>query len=481
MTAGLAAVDWSAFRIEAILVAALGAAFVTDLIRAPGSRSPSGWFLLAGSVGALVASFIWPVPDASLWDGAFVVDGLARFFKILFLSSVALVVLASLREMRDRAWAGEYYLCLGSSGLGMILLAGAGDLITLFVALELTSLSLYVMAAIRRGDVRSQEAGLKYLLVGAFSTALFLFGASFLYAVGGSTGLRELSLSGPLHAADPLMTFGLVFVLAAVGFKTSVAPFHMWAPDVYEGGPTPMVAFTSVASKAAGFLIAIRLLLGPFRVLQEDWTVLLSVMCAATIVIGSFLAIPQTNIRRLLAYSSIAQAGYLLIGFLPGTARGSSAVLFYLAVYLVTNLAAFLTVIIVSRATGTDEIADYAGLARRSPLLALAMMLALLSLAGIPPLGGFIGKFQLFAAAMEFPEKFLWLVVLGVVFSIVSLYYYLLVIRRMYIEEPSSDARIEPGAAAVVALVICVLGILAFGIAPRYLLDLAMGVAAGLV
>ncbi|MEK7475941.1 MAG: NADH-quinone oxidoreductase subunit N [Candidatus Coatesbacteria bacterium] len=476
---GFPAVDLSVFRVEAILLAGIGAGFLADLIRPRNWRSPAGWLLLAGAVAALVAAFAWPVPNASLWDGVFVVDGLARYFKILFLSALVIVTLASLRDMRDQSWAGEYYLCLGSSTTGMLLLSGANELVSLFVALELTSLSLYVMAALRRGEPKSQEAGLKYLLVGAFSTALFLFGASFVYAIGGSTALRDLAVAGPLHASEPLFLVGLVFMLAAVGFKVAAVPFHMWAPDVYEGGPTPMVAFASVASKAAGFVIMIRLLLGPFRVLQEDWTLLVSVMAAGTLLVGSFLAIPQTNIKRLLAYSSIAQAGYLLVGFVPGTPRGVSAVLLFLAIYVFTNLGAFISVIVVSRSAGSDEIAAFAGLSRRSPLVALVMMLSLLSLAGIPPLGGFVGKVYLFAAAMEFPSRFLWLVVLAVLLSIVSLYYYLLVIRRMYIEEPTTTAPIEPGFTAGLALLLCVLGILALGLAPRYLLDLAMGVAQG--
>jgi len=476
---GFPGVDWSIFRVEGFLLAGIGAGFVADLARPREWRTPAGGCLLGGVAAALVAAFVWPVPDTSLWEGVFVVDGLARYFKILFLCALGIVTLASLRDMRDRAWAGEYYFCLGSSGAGMILLAGANELVSLFVALELTSLPLYVMAALRRGEPKSQEAGLKYLLVGAFSTAVFLFGASFVYAIGGSTAIRDLSVAGPLHAAEPLLLIGLVFMLAAMGFKVAAVPFHTWAPDVYEGGPTPMVAFASVASKAAGFVILIRLLLGPFRVLQEDWTLLVSTMAAGTLIIGSFLAIPQTNIKRLLAYSSIAQAGYLLIGFVPGTPRGVSAVLLFLAIYVFTNLGAFLSVIVVSRSTGSDEIAAFTGLSRRSPLVALAMMLSLLSLAGIPPLGGFVGKLYLFAAAMEFPSRFLWLVVLGVLLSIVSLYYYLLVIRRMYIEESPDAPPVDPGPAAGIALFLCIVGILALGIAPQYLLDLAMGVAQG--
>ncbi len=473
----LAPADWGAFRVEGILLAGLLLLLIVEIVRPRGSRSPAGWLLIAAAAAALWSGLATAVPDAALWNGAFTVDALARYFKVLFLVCVIIVALSSLTELRDQPWAGEFYLCLGGSALGMMLLAGAGELISLFVSLELVSVSLFVMAGLRRGDVRSQEAGLKYLLIGAISTALFLFGASLVYMVCGSTLLKDIAASLPLHLKDPLLLIGLVLILAAMGFKTAAVPFHMWAPDVYEGGPTPMVAFASVASKATGFVLMIRLLLGPFRAMADDWVPLVSLMAAATLVVGSFLALPQTNIKRMLAYSSIAQAGYLLLGILAGTQRGVSAVLLYLGVYVFTNLGAFLTVVVVTRDTGSEEIADYTGLARRSPLLALSMMISLLSLAGIPPLGGFAGKLFLFASAMEQPGRFLWLVVLAVLLSIVSLYYYLMVIKQMYIGEPKSPAPVPLGAAAGVALLLCTLGVLATGIFPGVILEFASGVA----
>lgn len=497
VAAVLPAVDWSVFRLEAVVLGAVLLGIVADLVRPRGRPSVSGWILLAGS---LAAGAMWirdlagaAAPAAAgpdgvaataaaveLWGGFYVVDPFAVFFKGVFLLALIVVVLASIEDLRGRNWAGEYFACLGASATGMMLLASANELVSLFVSLELVSVSLYVMAALKRGDTRSQEAGLKYVLVGAFSTALFLFGASFVYAVGGTTSLRDLAVQARIHPGDPLLLLGMILMLAALGFKIAAAPFHMWAPDVYEGGPTPMVAFASVASKGAGFAIVLRLLLGAFLPLQEDWTPLLMVMTAATLVTGSFLALPQTNIKRLLAYSSIAQAGYLLMGFLPGSDRGAAAVMLYLGIYVFTNLGAFITVMVVTRATGTEEIADYAGLARRSPLLALVMLLALLSLAGIPPLGGFIGKFYLFAAAMEYSHRFLWVVVLGVLLSIVSLFYYLMVIRQMYIEKSASTAAVSVGPLTTIALVICGLGIVLTGVVPRPLIDYAAEVAKAL-
>ncbi|MEK7765683.1 MAG: NADH-quinone oxidoreductase subunit N, partial [bacterium] len=334
-----------------------------------------------------------------------------------------------------------------------------------------------LLAAFMRGQVASQEAGLKYLLIGAFSGALFLFGLSLLYAATGTTMLSGLTNALAGRATDPLLLFGLILVLAALGFKIAAVPFHMWAPDVYEGGPTPMVAFASTASKAAGFVVLLRLVLGALRAFQADWTLILSVSAALTLVIGSFVAIPQTNIKRLLAYSSIAQAGYLLIGFLPGSERGMSAVLFYLLVYLFTNMGAFLVAGILARDSGSDQITDFAGLARRSPLLALAMMFCLLSLAGIPPLGGFVGKLYLFAAAMEYPAKFLWLVVLAVILSIVSLFYYLQVIRQMYIEKPRVSSPVPVGRVAGAALFVCIAMVVVTGLLPRAFLDVTLDVA----
>jgi len=469
------AIDWGVFRDEFILLAALAAMLVTDLVRPRGRPSPAGFILLAGAILALAAGLASPMPDAVLWNGAYLVDPFSRFFKALFLLALVLAVLAGLGSMRDNPYAGEFFLLLGSSATGMMLLVGAGDMVSLFISLELTSISLYLAAALARAKTPSCEAGLKYLLMGAFSTALFLFGLSFLYGLSGSTRLSDVGAA--LSGGGALPLFALLFVIAGVGFKIAAVPFHMWAPDVYEGAPTPMVAFASVASKAAGFAVLIRLVMVAMRGMEPAWGMVLALMAALTMALGSLAAIPQTNIKRLLAYSSIAQAGYVLIGFVAGTPRGVSSVMFYLLVYVFSNLGAFVSVIIVSLHSGNDEISSYAGLARRSPLLALSLMVSLLSLAGIPPLGGFVGKLYLFAAAMEMSWKYLWLVIIGVALSIVSLYYYLLVIRQMYIEAPTSAEPIRVGPGAAAALAACIAGMLVTGILPAGFLDPAMAAA----
>jgi NADH-quinone oxidoreductase subunit N len=478
-----------AFRDVGLLLAAVIVLFAIELVRPrpaggrpvrPGTGpapSYAGWILLAGALVALAVAALWPVPDTVLWGGAFVVDPLSRFYGLFFLMALALVTAASLDFLGDRAWRGEFYFLLGSATAGMMLLAGAGDLLVLYVALELSSISLYVMASLEKGESASQEAGIKYLLTGAFSSAVLLFGMALVYAATGSAVLVDIYRVSVFQQGNPLLVLGMIFILAGLGFKVAVVPFHMWAPDVYQGGPAPMVAFASVASKAAGFAALTRVLAFALASSSGAWAPVLACVTAATLVVGSFAAIPQTNVRRLLGYSSIAQAGYILLGFTAGGERGAAAVLYYLVVYLFTNLGAFLSVMIFSRHAKSDEISAYAGLARRSPLLALAFMLSLLSLAGIPPLGGFTGKMFLFASAMARSGQYLWLVILGAVLSIVSLYYYLEVIRRMYITEPSAGGRIPVHPAAAAALLLCIAGIIATGVWPSVVLDAATVVA----
>jgi NADH-quinone oxidoreductase subunit N len=468
-------VAWGAFRDVLVVAVAVALALLSEIVRPRRMAPVAGYIILAGFLSGLALAWTGPQVDASLWSGIYVVDPMSRFFSMLFLLAGALAVLLSLSYMRKNPSEGAYYVCLGSSATGMMLMAGSGEIITMYVALELASVSLYLLAAMQAGKgTESREAGLKYLLVGAFSSALFLYGVSFVYQATGTTVLAEIRQVMATHSRDGLMLIGLVFIIAALGFKVAAVPFHMWAPDVYEGGPPPMVAFASTASKAAGFVVMARLLLAALPGMRADWTFLLSLMAALTMVLGALAAIPQSNLRRMLAYSSIGQAGFLLVGFVPGSELGMGSVMFYLAVYLFTNIGAFAVVTIIEGASGSSDIPGYAGLARRSPALALAMLLALLSLAGIPPLGGFAGKLFLFSSAMQEPGRFLWLVVLGVLLSTVSLYYYLLVIRQMYIEPPKSEAKIRVGLAAGLALAACVAGILVTGIAPGFLVDAAL-------
>jgi NADH-quinone oxidoreductase subunit N len=351
----------------------------------------------------------------------------------------------------------------------MSLMSAAADLIMVFLALETTSISLYVLAGFLRNSQRSTEAGLKYYLFGSFTAGLFLYGLSLVYGFAGTTNLYSLSgalgkvlNSGPTGAFSLILT--LLLILAGFAFKIAAVPFHFWTPDVYEGAPTPVTAFISTASKAASFALLVRV----FGVMWPAeaalfWTGLLAAIAAVTMTLGNVLALVQHNLKRLLAYSSIAHAGYTLIGVvaLTRSGNGAAAVAFYMFMYVMTNIAAFTVVIIVSNALGSDEIKDLAGLSRRSPYLALAMVIALLSLSGVPPLAGFFGKFFLFAAAVE--AGYVWLAILGVLNAIVALYYYLTVIKVMYVDVTDDVRPISAAHAYTAVLFITCAGILIMG------------------
>ena len=339
--------------------------------------------------------------------------------------------------IRDR-----YYALLITATIGFSLMAASTDLIMVYVALETASISSYLLAGFYTGERRSSEAGMKYFVYGAFTTAVMLYGMSLVYGVTGATNLYVIGdvLTGrPIDGVQPLLLLAAVLVVVGFAFKTSIVPYHFWAPDVYEGAPTPFTGFLSTASKAAGFAVFLRVFLsgalGP--VIQGGWWAMLIAMCIITMLLGNFVAIYQTNIKRLLAYSSIAQAGYALIGLVTLTQDGSGATLFYLLMYVFTNIAAFGVIILVSNATGADEIKDLNGLNRRSPFLALVMLFAVLSLGGIPPTAGFFGKFFLFKSAID--AGLWWLALVGILMAFVGLYYYLNIIKVMYLYRSEQD------------------------------------------
>jgi NADH-quinone oxidoreductase subunit N len=327
---------------------------------------------------------------------------------------------------------GAYAALLLAAALGMMVLVSSRELVTMYVGLETSAVSLYGLAALAKEDVLSLEAGIKYLVIGALASGVLLYGLALVYAATGTTSLEGIRAALG-HTPSPLSAAGIVLVLLGVGFKITMVPMHVWTPDVYQGAPTPVSAFLSVVSKSAGFVFAIRMFSFAFADLRQVWEPFVMAGAVLTMTVGNLAAIAQPSAKRLLAYSSISQAGYLLVGFLGTPASGTSAVLFYLFVYMLANVAAFAVVIAFSAATGSDRLDDFAGLSRRSPVLALVFAFSLLSLAGIPPLGGFIGKLYLFSAAME--RGYLWLVIIAALNSVVSLYYYLLVLRRMYMTE----------------------------------------------
>jgi NADH-quinone oxidoreductase subunit N len=470
-------VDYLLLSDELALVAILVVTLLIDFCTA--RKRITGLFATAATA-ALLGYVFFHEQTGSLFSGAYVYDGISWFSKITILAGTVLTALLSLDTIRVKEkYTGAYYALLLSSALGMMFLVSSQELITLYVALETTAISLYALAAIYKKDDFSLEAGIKYLILGALSSGILLYGISILYATTASTSLSVIVQYTAQNPLSPFYICGIVLVLIGVGFKLSMVPFHVWTPDVYQGAPTPVTAYISVASKAAGFILALRLFGFALAPAQAFWTPIMAVLAFLTMTVGNLLAIPQKNIKRLLAYSTISQAGYLLVGFVAVSADGASSVLFYLLVYTFTNIAAFGVVIAFSRVTGSDNLEDYAGLAQKEPLLALTLLLALLSLAGIPPMAGFIGKFYLFYAAME--KGYLWLVIAGALNSTISLYYYLLILKQMYIFDRTKEyPKITLPWTVKLALVASVIMIFILGIFPGPVIETALAISRNL-
>lgn len=430
--------------------------------------------------------------SVDVFGGLFTADLLSLMVRTLLVFGTLLVLFFSRRFIDQNAEVpGEFYVVLLSALLGGMMLSGAKDLIMVFVSLETLSISSYVLVAYLRGHVLSAEAGLKYLLYGGMATAILLFGFSILYGLTGYTGFSEIAAHLPaMNQVSPIIwAIMTVMIVGGVCFKLTAAPFHMWAPDIYEGAPTPVVAFLSVVSKIAAFTFAIRLFSTVFETLP-GWTGLIAVLAVLSMVIGNVVALAQKNIKRLLAYSTVAHVGYLLLGLIVLTPDGLSSLVYYLMTYLFMNLGAFAVVTHFENITGgrTDTVA-YAGLVRKRPLLSLVLSVMLLSLAGIPITAGFFGKFFLFQAVVIAGSQYLWLVVVALLTSTISLYYYLNVIRLMVIAEPSDAVEAlpahEPKAGAInfvnLTLTICLLSTLALGIFAQDFLLISRQAVQGLV
>jgi NADH-quinone oxidoreductase subunit N len=448
-----------------------------------------GWLAVVSIIGVVVAAgftiAMWGGGSQALFNNMLAVDKFALFFKLLFLAIAALVILASVDYVsKFSRFQGEYYALVLLSALGMMLMAATAELISIYIALELTSISLYVLVGFLK-DPKSTEASLKYLLLGAVASAVLLFGMALVFGFTGQTQLGEiaqaiqgLSLAGVL--SSPGLILGIVLMVAGFGFKIAAIPFHMWVPDVYEGAPTPITAYLSVASKAAGFAIILRVFYSAFGLpswLSLDWGLIFAVLAAVGMTLGNIIAIPQTNIKRMLGYSSIAQAGYLMVGlatmgFSPAAdILGRSGLLFFLASYALTNLGAFTAIIAISNKLDSDLIADYSGMGKRAPLLALALTLCLVSLIGMPPAAGFMSKFYIFSGAVQ--HGLLWLVIIAVINSVISAYYYLRVVKVMWLGEPASEEKVPSSGALRLALSLSCLGVLLLGIIPGYVMKLA--------
>jgi NAD(P)H-quinone oxidoreductase subunit 2 len=425
---------------EGIVIITLLTVLVGDLIVGRSAARSLSYIAVGGLLAAIVALVLqWDNPNPVAFIGAYSSDSLSVVFRGIIVLSAAVTILMSISYVEQTGTAlAEFVTILLTATLGGMLLSGATELVTIFVSLETLSISSYLMTGYMKRDPRSNEAALKYLLIGASSSAVFLYGVSLLYGLsGGETTLPEIA-TGMANANGNLslgLVVSLVFVIAGIAFKISAVPFHQWTPDVYEGSPTPVVAFLSVGSKAAGFALAIRLLVTAFPQVIEQWHFVFTALAILSMVLGNVVALAQTSMKRMLGYSSIAQAGFVMIGMTIGTETGYASMVFYLFIYLFMNLGAFACVILFTLRTGTDRISDYAGLYQKDPFLTLALSICLLSLGGIPPLAGFFGKIYIFWAGWKAGAY--GLVLLALVTSVVSIYYYLRVVKMMVVKEPN--------------------------------------------
>jgi NADH-quinone oxidoreductase subunit N len=446
--------------------------------------------ILAGvALGVLAATAIalWLVSDAHLLvsKGLISVDRFALFFKVIFIISAALTVLMSVRYLDvEGTRAGEYYFLILCATLGMMFMAGGTDLITLFIGLETMAISFYILTGYIKPSRRSNEAAVKYFLLGAFSLGILLYGMSLLYGLSGTTNLRSIATALAGKETDPRLVLAVILVVAGMGFKIAAVPFHMWAPDVYEGAPTPITGFLSVGSKAASFAMLLRIFVESLPAMkfsvaegaragpEVGWSMLFYVLAVVTMTVGNFAALTQSNLKRMLAYSSIAHAGYVLIGVVTSTPRGVTAMLVYLFVYTFMQLGAFTVVTLMRRQDIVgDELKDLNGLLFRQPFAAIAMLLFMLSLGGIPPTAGFMGKFWLFGAAID--AEYYWLAVIGVLNSAVSLYYYIRIVVFMMLRNEPAGSEPKQGPALACALGVAVVATLVLGVYPEPLFEFA--------
>ncbi len=435
MPPGISLSDFYYIAPELVLTAGALLVLVADVALPRARRGALAWvtlFVLAATAASLIPFASTHVEVA---HGLIAVDQFALFFKVLFLGAAAITVLMSVRYLEvEGASPGEYYFLILCATLGMMIMAGGIDLITIFIGLETMAVSFYILAGFIKPSQRSNEAAVKYFLLGAFSLGILLYGMSLMYGLSGTTSLRTMATAFAGQTHDPRLVLAVILVVAGVGFKIAAVPFHMWAPDVYEGAPTPVTAFLSVGSKAASFAMLLRIFLEGLPAMSADWRLLFWVLSAITMTAGNVAAVTQTNVKRMLAYSSIAHAGYLLIGVVVGTERGVTAMLIYLFVYAFMQLGAFAVIVMLRRRDVIgDELKDFSGLSFRNPFAAFAMLIFMLSLGGIPPTAGFMGKFWLFSAAID--QHYYWLAVIGVLNSAISLYYYIRIVVFMYLKK----------------------------------------------
>jgi NADH-quinone oxidoreductase subunit N len=469
---------------EAVVITVALMVLILDFFVDKDSKAFLGWFSLAGIVVAAFATFRLMGAGASgtFFSGTFNLDPFSIFFKFVFFIACGLGILVSINYLKTQdIYRGEYYSLMLFATSGMMLMASAADLITLYLGLELMAMSIYILAGFLRHDNRSNEAAIKYLLLGAFSSGIMLYGMSLLYGLTGTTNLSEILAF--LRTADlnnPVIFLAMIMLVVSFGFKVAAVPFHMWVPDVYEGAPTPVTAFMSAGPKVAGFAVLLRVFLYSLEPLHAHSTAIISGLALLTMAVGNIMALSQTNIKRMLAYSSIAHAGYALVGLAAGGPEGAASVMLYVCIYALMNMGAFGVVIMLRKAGERgEEITDFAGLGKTNKTAAFLMLIFMFSLTGIPPTAGFIGKFYIFKSAVQ--SGLVWLAVAGVLFSSISAYFYLRVIMVMYMKEPKESIELTTSPSLALALAVSVTAVIYIGILPSELLDYARASIAGIM
>ena len=476
MPAGLSPSDFAALTPEFVLSGVAIIVLLADAFIPKARHGMIAWISLAGLALTAVVLLPYASEHTTAARGMIAVDAFGTFFQFLFLFAAGLTILMSPRYLQvEGARPGTYYFLVLTATLGMMFMASGLDLVTIFIGLETMAISFYILAGFIKPNRRSNEAAVKYFLLGTFSLGLLLYGISILYGLTATTNLRQIAtlLAGENH--HPWLPLGVILVVAGIGFKIAAVPFHMWAPDVYEGAPTPITAFLSVGSKAASFAMLFRIFFEGLPAVNDQWGLLFYALAILTMTIGNIAALTQSNIKRLLAYSSIAHAGYLLVAIVAATRvpqTGIKAALVYLVVYAFMQFGAFAVVTLLRRHDVIgEELKDLSGLFQRSPLAGSAMLLFMLSLGGIPPTAGFMGKFWLFSAAID--SGYVWLAVIGVLNSAISLYYYVRVVVFMYVKTEVSGSQPESSPALSIALAVAVAATLVLGVYPRLLFEAA--------
>ncbi len=465
-------INWQLLMPYLVIIVTFIVVLIYDMIDSL-SKWGLAWLTILGSLVASVVSvnmLTTGLVSTTEFSGMIRIDQYSVFFNLIFFVSLILVSLISISYLGSQdPRQGQYYLLMLLSTFGMMLMAGANDLVMVFLGLELMSLPLYVLAGYFRTNSYSSEAGMKYLLLGAFSSCFFLYGIALIYGGTGTTELTEIASSQLTN--NMLVVVGMFLLIVGFGFKVGLVPFHQWAPDVYDGAPTSVAAFIATGPKAAGFAAFFRVFIESFSGLENEWTIAITILAVLTMTVGNLAAIAQRNIKRMLAYSSIAHAGYVLVALAAGSQDGTSSAMFYLLVYCIMNVGAFGAIILARTDDGdTVEIADYAGLGFRNPVLAIFMSVMMFSLAGFPPTAGFVSKFYVFRSAVESGRT--WLVIIAAINTAVSAYYYLRVVVTLYMKERRVELKVLPYPGhLVIALIVATAGVLLVGVLPSQILN----------